>query len=247
MDELLDRNDRVERKNSCSASYRVPQRRSKFLYAALTIVVSCFLVISASHFVLSQSGATALAQTPQTPGSRTGPSEESPVVNDDSPVFNRDQQQPAVERPIRPSGLSAIKSIGPFACRTSKYRKSVAGRFGATKETQTAVAAALYWLAKHQMPDGNWSLTKYTEKCVDQTCTGEATEESRSAATALGLLPFLAAGQTHTQNGPFQKTVAKGIDWLVMRKTKMATYQPVRFPKCARMVWQRLPCAKTTD
>jgi len=48
--------------------------------------------------------------------------------------------------------------------------------------------------------------------CKDKTCTGAATQESLSAATALGLLPFLAAGQTQTSNGPFKKTIAAGVD-----------------------------------
>ncbi len=36
-----------------------------------------------------------------------------------------------------------------------------------------------------------------------------------AGATALALLPFLAAGQTHKTPGPYQKTIAKGIAWLV--------------------------------
>ena len=32
---------------------------------------------------------------------------------------------------------------------------------------------------------------------------------------ALGLLPFLAAGQTHNSPGPFQKTVFGGVYWLL--------------------------------
>jgi len=84
-----------------------------------------------------------------------------------------------------------------------------------TKGTARAIAAGLYWLAKHQAPQGNWSLQKYTDMCKDKTCTGAATQESLSAATALGLLPFLAAGQTQTSNGPFKKTIAAGVDWLL--------------------------------
>jgi hypothetical protein len=83
------------------------------------------------------------------------------------------------------------------------------------RATDGAVVAALYWLAKHQAPQGNWSLQKYTELCKDKTCTGEASQESLSAATALGLLPFLAAGQTQASNGPFKKTISQGVNWLL--------------------------------
>jgi hypothetical protein len=36
------------------------------------------------------------------------------------------------------------------------------------KATESAATAALKWLARHQMPQGNWSLQKYTDKCTDQ-------------------------------------------------------------------------------
>ena len=40
-------------------------------------------------------------------------------------------------------------------------------------------------------------------------------QESLSAATALGLLPFLGAGQTQASNGPFKQTMTGGVDWLL--------------------------------
>jgi hypothetical protein len=33
-------------------------------------------------------------------------------------------------------------------------------------------AAALGWLARHQMPDGHWSLSDYSSRCKGSTCTG---------------------------------------------------------------------------
>lgn len=102
-----------------------------------------------------------------------------------------------------------------FGGRGTGMRKAMLGRYGGTKATERAVAAALYWLAKHQMPTGNWSLEKYTQMCKDKSCTGVGGQESLSAATAMGLLPFLAAGQTQASNGPFQKTIAGGVYWLI--------------------------------
>ena len=75
--------------------------------------------------------------------------------------------------------------------------------------------AALYWLARHQMPEGNWSLVDYRRMCKDKSCTGVGSIESLSAATALGLLPFLAAGQTHTKDGPYRKVIDAGLKWLL--------------------------------
>lgn len=90
------------------------------------------------------------------------------------------------------------------------------GGGGGTKISERAVGAALSWFAHHQMPDGNWSIDKYTQRCKDATCVGAGKAASAdSAATALALLPFLAAGQTHTSKGPYQKTIHSGLYWLL--------------------------------
>jgi hypothetical protein len=83
------------------------------------------------------------------------------------------------------------------------------------KMSERALAAGLYWLARHQAKNGNWSLKEYTKECTDKTCSGVATQESLSAATAMGVLPMLAAGQTHSSQGPFQKSVKSAVSWLI--------------------------------
>jgi hypothetical protein len=82
------------------------------------------------------------------------------------------------------------------------------------KAPDRAIAAALDWLARHQLPDGSWSLTKYTGVCRDPTCAGPGREGGDAAATALGLLPFLAAGQTQKSQGSYGRTVQNGLCWL---------------------------------
>lgn len=94
-------------------------------------------------------------------------------------------------------------------------RKSMLGGFGGTKGTERAVAAALNWFARHQNPDGSWSIHRFDQLCKDGRCTGVGAERSDSAATALALLPFLAAGQTHRTRGPYQKTIDRGLTWLI--------------------------------
>ena len=83
-----------------------------------------------------------------------------------------------------------------------------------TKTTERPAVNALYWLARHQMRTGNWSLQNYARMCKGPACTDMGEEEALSAATAAALLPFLAAGQTHRTNGPFRKTIARAINWL---------------------------------
>jgi hypothetical protein len=91
------------------------------------------------------------------------------------------------------------------------------GGYGGTKASERAVAAALNWFARHQNPNGSWSLNGFASYCKDQPCTGGGTVNSDMAATAMALLPFLAAGQTHRSKGPYQNTIDKGFGWMISR------------------------------
>ena len=94
-------------------------------------------------------------------------------------------------------------------------REAMAGAFGGTRQTERTVAAALNWIARHQNPDGSWSLDEFQRRCKDKSCTCQGELKSDAAATALALLPFLAAGQTQDTKGPYQKTIRAGLHWLV--------------------------------
>jgi hypothetical protein len=89
------------------------------------------------------------------------------------------------------------------------------GRVGGTRVTELAVAGALSWLARHQNTDGTWSTEHFRSRCRDGVCSGGAKAESIFGGTALGLLPFLAAGQTHQTKGTYQRVVEKAVQWLV--------------------------------
>ncbi len=109
-----------------------------------------------------------------------------------------------------------------FGTRGTGMRKAMVGSFGGTKQGERAVGAALNWLARHQNPDGSWSLSKYRTQCKDPTCTGTGTADADAGATALGLLPFLAAGQTHMpkDKGPYRNHVYRGLYWLMRGQTE---------------------------
>jgi hypothetical protein len=90
---------------------------------------------------------------------------------------------------------------------------SFPGRSGATKSrllregggnaaSEQAVALGLAWLARQQKQDGGW---EYDGSSKDE----------RVAATGMALLPFLAAGETHTKGKKYQKTVASGLAFLL--------------------------------
>ena len=93
------------------------------------------------------------------------------------------------------------------------------GGSGPTRDTDRAVLGGLVWLAKHQGPNGAWSL-QHSRFCpTRQSCGGQGTYmQSDAAATALALLPFLGAGQTHQTNGPFKKEITKGLNWLIKQQ-----------------------------
>lgn len=103
-----------------------------------------------------------------------------------------------------------------FAGRNPEVRSHTVVQAGGTSETEAAVARALEFLSRHQSEDGSWSLDAYdrTLDC-DETCHhGIGGAHSDTAGTALALLPFLGASQTH-QQGQYQDQVFRGLKWLV--------------------------------
>ncbi len=102
----------------------------------------------------------------------------------------------------------------PYAARNKPPGVGRVGG-GPTPDSEHAVAAAIYWLAAHQSRDGSWSLQDYLKMCRDKTCTGPGAQESLSAATAMGVLPFLGAGITQNSKSKFQSNVQRAIYWLV--------------------------------
>ncbi len=99
---------------------------------------------------------------------------------------------------------------------------------GRTQIGDRAVVAALNWIMRHQHADGRWSLTNFNRCCRDATCTTLGKTEADAAATALALLPFLAAGHTHQTLGAladgknakkmgrnYQRAVNNGLYWLL--------------------------------
>lgn len=87
---------------------------------------------------------------------------------------------------------------------------------GGTEGSEKSVALALAWLAEHQRADGSWS---FGHNCP---CSAPGTKNSPNAATAMAVLPFLAAGHTPTE-GKYKENVAAAINFLVANgKTEQA-------------------------
>ncbi len=105
---------------------------------------------------------------------------------------------------------SARRSL---AVRDPRVRVELVKREGGTTLTEAAVARGLRWLARHQNEDGSWSLDRF-HRAASCNCGEAGNIRSDSAGTALALLPFLGAGQTHL-SGIYQDNVAKGLRWLL--------------------------------
>ena len=102
----------------------------------------------------------------------------------------------------------------PFSGRQGMTRAKLVRREGGTARSEKSVEEAIGWFARHQRPDGSWSLNYY-EQCQPNGCPHHQVMESDTAATGLALLPMLGAGYIHTVKSKYQDTVRRGISWLV--------------------------------
>jgi hypothetical protein len=98
-------------------------------------------------------------------------------------------------------------------------RKALIGTIGGTGPSERAVAGGLNWLARHQAPAGNWSL-QHTKHCKGGSCSGPGDIAHDAGATAMALLAFQGAGETHKGNGPYRSRIQKGISWLIQHQDK---------------------------
>jgi hypothetical protein len=91
--------------------------------------------------------------------------------------------------------------------REKGAKHALLAAYGGTAKTEAAVALGLEWLSKQQdVRTGLWSLTgRYTDG-------GGA--ENKVAATAMALLAFQGAGNTH-KGGKYKRLVSRGMDGLL--------------------------------
>jgi hypothetical protein len=89
-------------------------------------------------------------------------------------------------------------------------RENLVARGGGTRATESAVLAALKWLARHQNPDGSWGATSFSNQCVGQKCSGGGDPEYDAGLTGLSLLAFLGAGYSHLSKDEYPDPVTPG-------------------------------------
>src|SRR5215831_3721976 len=82
-------------------------------------------------------------------------------------------------------------------------RENLVARGGGTRATESAVIAALKWLARHQGPDGGWSAEGFQGQCIGGKCGGIGEKDYDTGITSLSLLAFLGAGFSQLSKDEF--------------------------------------------
>lgn len=96
----------------------------------------------------------------------------------------------------------------------------------APPDPKQAQLDALGWLARHQDPDGAWSVQAYVDRCAKTRCApNPGYEEFKAGVTALALLAFTGRGYSHlskdTHDGiVFGDVVRKGLQWLMSKQAE---------------------------
>jgi len=119
---------------------------------------------------------------------------------------------------MAPSG-AALQSLASmtsqsFNSRSVDMKKKLLREYGGSESSESAVNKALKWIALHQMPNGGWTF-QHTLVCRGACNDPGDPQHAKcfNAATALALLPFLGAGQTHMA-GEYKETVRRGLLFL---------------------------------
>jgi len=114
------------------------------------------------------------------------------------------------------SGSASPGTAATFAARDPRVRVEMVTYEGGTTETEAAVSRGLKWMSEHQNSDGSWSLNRFANRpgLARCNCGNHGSTNSNAAGTALVLLPFLGAGQSHFV-GKYKDQVSSGLRWLV--------------------------------
>lgn len=146
--------------------------------------------------------------------------------------FGTEGQGGALESFTGPGNSNAAGDPGGYGPRGMPLQGTFFGRSGSTREyalrsgggtdaSEAAVARGLKWLVRQQMTDGRWMLNSPNLPDKDR-----GSESNDIAGTALGLLPFLAAGKTHkpVAKNEYDKVVDKGLKYLIRSQDQKTGY-----------------------
>ena len=128
-----------------------------------------------------------------------------------SPLHAEDQPAPDAASPPK---VSTKPIEHGFGCRKSSADRDLTMKHGGTRTRNAPwpTPCSGYIAINYPMEAGSSRLKK---RCSDHTCTGPGVAHADAGATAMGLLPFLAAGQTHKTKGPFRDCIKRGLLWFL--------------------------------
>jgi len=135
--------------------------------------------------------------------------------NDMEAQTARGSQEAISDIPLGGTGVTGVMGVGGggmagvYGYRDGGGRKRAVARFGGSPATESAVEAALRWLARHQEPDGHWDIKKY--EGGGNVSGGLAND---AAVTGMAVLAFLGAGHTH-KTGKYRDNVSRATKWLM--------------------------------
>jgi len=112
------------------------------------------------------------------------------------------------------SSIGTGTSGSGLSGRGEAARSRLVATGGGSPASEEAVARALKWLAEHQLPDGGWNFDHRGGRCQGRCSHPGTLDKARTGATAMALLPFLGAGQTHVE-GDYKEVVKAGLYYLV--------------------------------
>ena len=118
-----------------------------------------------------------------------------------------------------------MASGGGFAeSRTDANRGKRGGPGDPTDESEKTVEAGLRWIAIHQDSDGGWNfdLGNCGKRGECSNPGKQPKHSSRTAATAIAVLPFLGAGYTHL-DGQYRLVVKRGLQFLLDSRNSVET------------------------
>ncbi|MBM3981491.1 MAG: terpene cyclase/mutase family protein [Planctomycetes bacterium] len=145
-----------------------------------------------------------LAPTPRAPGEVAPTPAPVPLFGTPERTELRDELRKLLDT-IGNDPIEEPKPVVPaFPARAGRIKEKMLKDNGGTADSERAVALGLAWLARQQWNDGSWSLDRDNK-------------DDAVGTTALALLPFLGAGQTHkpTVGNKYQKAVQAGLAYLI--------------------------------
>jgi len=163
--------------------------------------------------------------------------QDAPEIQTDNPALVDepiDTQAATMQVELATIGFEAESSdlmseIGSFSGsglegRSASERARMIREAGGTEGSEQAVKRGLQWLQRHQNPDGSWNFFHLGGRCQ---CNGHGSmAEAKIGATAIALLPFLGAGNTH-MSGNYKGVVHKGLYYLVnSQKSNGSLWEP---------------------